>query len=77
MIKYKLEWKRSAVKELLKLDKRYIANILGQVEKLSENPVPPGVKKLMGTENTYRIRIGNYRIIYEIEKANIIIRIHY
>ena len=52
MASYKIVWKQSARKELRKLPKEAIARIVGLVETLSENPSPPGARKLAGTENT-------------------------
>ena len=39
---------------------------MAEIRLLQDNPRPNGVKKLKGYENTYRVRVGNYRIIYEI-----------
>jgi mRNA interferase RelE/StbE len=75
MKKYKIEWKKSAVKELLNIDKKHISAIIKQIDNLVENPTPIGTKKLVGTEKTYRLRIGDYRIIYEVDADKIIIRI--
>jgi mRNA interferase RelE/StbE len=63
---YKIEWKRSAQKELNKLDKKVLLKILESVEILAQNPYPIGSKKLKGTEFTYRIRVGDYRVIYSV-----------
>lgn len=75
MVSYKIEWKKSAVKELHNIPKKYIPKILSKVESLSSNPYPIGRRKLSGSEKTYRIRIGSYRIIYEVEKGQLIIQI--
>ncbi|GAI91672.1 unnamed protein product, partial [marine sediment metagenome] len=40
--------------------------ISNKISSLAENPYPEGYKKLKGSENDYRIRIGNYRIVYSI-----------
>lgn len=66
MALYKIEWKSSAVRELRKLEKSTIIKILTEVESLSNNPHPPGSKKLRGSQSTYRLRVGNYRILYKI-----------
>ncbi|AFZ51964.1 type II toxin-antitoxin system RelE family toxin [Dactylococcopsis salina] len=66
MALYKIEWKQSAKKEIKKLDKTIISKILEAVAVLAENPHPRSSKKLKGTENTYRIRIGNYRVVYSV-----------
>lgn len=67
MDSYKVEFTRSAEKELRKIDKSKVAAIYGEIERLEFNPRPYGVKKLVGADRTYRIRVGNYRIVYEIE----------
>lgn len=61
---YKVIWKRSAKKELKKLPKDIIVNIISTVESLKNEPRPVGVKKLVGTQHTYRQRIGNYRRLF-------------
>ena len=66
MASYRIEWKQSARKELKKLQKKAIVRILQAVETLSDNPHPPGSRKLYGAEYTYRHRLGNYRIIYSV-----------
>ena len=75
MESYKVEWKPSAVKELRKLPKDVIAKILKAVEQLPENPYPLGVRKLVGSEHTYRLREGSYRIIYTVLSSSLIIEI--
>lgn len=54
------------MRELRKLEKSTIIKILTEVESLSNNPHPPGSKKLRGSQSTYRLRVGNYRILYKI-----------
>ncbi|MES1224617.1 MAG: type II toxin-antitoxin system RelE/ParE family toxin [Bacteroidota bacterium] len=56
----------SVKKIILKLPSTIAAKIENRLLQLSENPRPPGCKKLKG-RNGYRIRVGDYRIIYEIE----------
>ncbi|MGA9998339.1 MAG: hypothetical protein WBP93_23195 [Pyrinomonadaceae bacterium] len=63
MDSYKIEWKRSASKEFKALPKEVRPRILDAVEQLSGNPYPHGVKKLIGSEHTYRIIEGSYRVI--------------
>jgi len=66
MASYKIEWKQSARKDLIKLPQKSISKILKSISSLPDNPHPPGSRKLHGTEYTYRLRSGNYRIIYSI-----------
>jgi mRNA interferase RelE/StbE len=65
MARYKLEIKRSAVKEIEKLPQRDIKVVLSKIAALAEDPRPNGCQKLCAQEK-YRLRCGNYRILYEI-----------
>jgi mRNA interferase RelE/StbE len=42
---------------------------------LEDNPRPPGCKKLVGEENAWRIRVGNYRVLYEIKDRVLIVHV--
>ena len=64
---YRITFKRSAQKELAEIPKPFNQNIVTSIDKLAENPRPDGVKKLKGEYNAYRIRVGDYRIIYTLE----------
>ncbi|MCL5031563.1 MAG: type II toxin-antitoxin system RelE/ParE family toxin [Bacteroidetes bacterium] len=75
MAYYKILWKKSAAKELKNIDKQIIPKIISTVESLSKNPFPLGVKKLSGAEFNYRIRVGDYRIIYSFYKKELTIEI--
>lgn len=72
---YQITFKKSALKELSDISKPYNQNIAIAIDKLTENPKPDGVKKLKGEENAYRIRIGDYRVIYTIEDVIKIVEI--
>ena len=75
MVSYKIEWRRSIKKDLKGISKTEIPKIIGAVKSLSEEPRPTGSKKLSRSEFTYRIRIGNYRVIYEIHDETILIEV--
>jgi mRNA interferase RelE/StbE len=62
---YKITIKKSAVKSLKKVSEPYYSKIKIQILKLAENPRPQGYEKLKGRDG-YRIRVGDYRIIYDI-----------
>lgn len=66
MANYKIQIKKSAAKEIESLPREAISKILPKIGSLAENPRPMGCKKLSGDEK-YRIRVGNYRVLYEIE----------
>lgn len=75
MASYQIEWKNSAYKELQKLPRQMIPKIVSAIGDLSDNPYPQGVKKLVGSEHSYRIRFGDYRVIYEVIENKLIIEI--
>ena len=74
MGKYKVEIKKSAVKEISSLPHRDLRNILDKIAALSDNPRPHDVKKLSAQEK-YRVRCGSYRILYSIEDVILIVNI--
>jgi mRNA interferase RelE/StbE len=75
MVSYRIEIKSSAAKELEKLPRKMIPRFVTVINGLAENPRPQGVKKLVGFERTYRIRVGDYRILYDIFEKKLIIEI--
>jgi mRNA interferase RelE/StbE len=74
MAKYKIGIKKSAVKELNNLPVNELKRIVQKIQNLADDPRPYGCKKLTGEEK-YRIRSGNYRILYIIEDDILIIYI--
>jgi mRNA interferase RelE/StbE len=66
MVSYSILWKTSAIKEMKNFPKKDIQRIVNKVNALERNPVPPGSLKLAGSLNTHRLRIGNYRVIYNL-----------
>lgn len=65
-MEYKVILKRSALKDLDSLPKREVEKISHHLLQLQENPRPIGVQKLTDAEG-YRIRSGNYRILFEVD----------
>lgn len=66
MASYKIEIKKSAAKEIENLPSVVLKRVVSYIQELGSNPRPIGCKKLSGDEK-YRIRVGDYRILYEIE----------
>ena len=66
MASYSLEIKRSAAKELAQLPSKDRGRVVARIQALAEDPRPVGAEKLSGQER-YRVRQGDYRILYEIE----------
>lgn len=69
MVKYRVYFKPSAEKELACLPRNVGETAISKINDLLENPRTRGTKKLKG-EDSYRLRIGNYRIIYSIDDMN-------
>ncbi|MEH2352126.1 type II toxin-antitoxin system RelE family toxin [Nostoc sp.] len=63
---YKVEILKGALKQLKKLSPELQERIQVKIDGLAIEPRPNGVKKLKGKENAYRIRLGEYRVIYDI-----------
>ena len=66
MEKFSIDFKKSAVKELKKINKFDLQKIIKKISSLCINPKPEGSQKLTG-HKLYRIRQGNYRIVYFID----------
>ncbi len=64
---YKIEFSAAAAKALRKLPSDEVRKIGQKINRLVENPRPSGVEKLSGSEDIYRIRSGNYRVVYHIQ----------
>ncbi len=60
------------LKKLKNSDKSIYKSISNKVALLTENPFLEGCKKLSGHNNLYRIRVGNYRVIYKFDKDNLL-----
>ena len=52
-----------------------LSKIVKAVDDLSLNPYPQGVRKLAGSEDTYRIRVGDYRVLYAIIENRFIVQV--
>lgn len=67
MVFYEIRWKGSAERELRKIDLQQIPRVIQAIESLVDNPFPPQCRKLRGSERDYRIRVGDYRTIYQVD----------
>lgn len=67
MAEYSLEIKHSAQRELDSLDNSVFRRIDRKVLALANNPRPPGCKKLKGYKDQWRVRVGDWRVIYLID----------
>lgn len=69
MADYTVTFARSARKELEQLPDEIAGRILERTENLAAQPRPSGVVKLVGGKNLWRIRVGDYRVVYAIDDA--------
>jgi mRNA interferase RelE/StbE len=65
-LEYAITFARPARQELEGLERRLVNRIFPVIESLAQNPRPAKCKKLSGVQNRWRIRIGDYRVIYQI-----------
>ena len=70
---YKIEFKPSALKAFKKLNRQTQKRIAKKIDLLENDPLPLGVVKLKGSNNCYRLKVGDYRIIYNIEKDRLLV----
>jgi len=70
---YTVIYQPSAERELRKLSRELQRRILNKVDTLASAPYPPGCEKLAGKENLWRIRIGDYRVIYTVRNKELLI----
>jgi mRNA interferase RelE/StbE len=68
MALYKIIFKPSVAKDLKCLDRSTVPRILTAIEALGKDPFPNSSKKLVGSDHTYRVRIGDYRVVYIVNR---------
>lgn len=73
MSDYAITFARSARKELESLDGAVVRRVFARIEALSQDPRPSHCKKLKGSRDLWRIRIGDYRVVYRLDdKAHLV-----
>lgn len=72
-MKYQISLSKPAEKQLDKLADPIAERILSQLNRLRDNPRPPGAVKLQDRGNLYRIRIGDYRVFYSILDRDLLV----
>ncbi len=75
MRRYNVVFSKRAEKDIEKLPAQVVEKIIPAIISLEENPRPVGCKKLKGYTDLWRIRIGDYRVIYSIEDAIVLVDI--
>ncbi|MCX6641553.1 MAG: type II toxin-antitoxin system RelE/ParE family toxin [bacterium] len=64
---YEVLVEHSAERDLKRLPKSVFARIIPHLSELRQNPRPPNCRKITGSEASWRVRVGDYRIIYEVD----------
>jgi len=70
---YRIEITRAAAKQLRRIDNRDRQRIESAIADLAEAPRPAGCKPLVGRDATWRIRIGDYRVLYEVHDDRLVV----
>lgn len=73
--RYRIEYKKSVAKDLRKLPKVALTGLVVRIQALQDNPRPQGSVKLRGSNDLFRLRYGDYRVIYQIAGDVLIITI--
>ncbi len=74
---YKLKFKSAVEKDLETLPKNLYARFVARLEALKSDPFPPQAILLQTTERLYRLRVGDYRIVYEVDTDTSVVTVHY
>jgi len=74
MARYSIVFRASIRKDLRKIPKQDVRRIMARIESLADDPRPPQAEMLTG-DDKYRIRQGNYRILYSIEDDRLVVSV--
>ncbi|MSU62398.1 MAG: type II toxin-antitoxin system RelE/ParE family toxin [Pedosphaera sp.] len=73
---YRVLLERAAEKDLARLSSEIHDRVIAAIQALATNPRPPGCRKLAGSKSDLRIRVGDYRVIYEIADEIRVVRVN-
>jgi mRNA interferase RelE/StbE len=74
---YSLSYRPSVEKDLQPIPRSFVARIIARIERLPSDPFPPQSAKLQGAERLYRLRVVDYRIVYEVDSDALHIIVQY
>ena len=77
MTSFEVRLKPSVEKDLRNLPKTIVRRVVEKIEALADDPLPHHSRKLHGTEHLYRIRVGQYRVVYQVNIARKVVTIHH
>jgi mRNA interferase RelE/StbE len=75
MPEYTITFAQSARKDLERLSTSIVNRVFLKIEALAQNPRPSGCRKLQGLENLWRIRVGDYRVVYQVFDEELVVDI--
>jgi len=75
MPEYTITFAQSARKDLERLSASIVNRVFSKIEALAQNPRPSGCRKLQGVENLWRIRAGDYRVVYQVFDEELVVDI--
>jgi len=70
---YSLLFKPVALRQLERLPREVQRRVAVRIEMLREDPTPPGSKRLIGLDDTWRIRIADYRVVYQLQRSALVV----
>ena len=73
---YRVLLERAAEKDLKSLSSKLHNQVIATLQRLAKNPRPSGCRKLAGADNDWRVRVGDYRIVYEIDDTDQNVRVN-
>ena len=77
MDSFEIDWKGSSCHDLKKIDRQYLPRIVNAIESLADDPFPAQSKKLVDSESSYRLRVGDYRVIYQVDSEKKVVTIYH
>ena len=75
MSEYRVEIARRAIKSIAKLPRKEQLRVRAAIDLLADDPRPPGCTALAGEDSVYRVRVGDYRILYEVIDDRLVIQV--
>ena len=73
---YRVLLERAAEKDLTRLSSKIHDRVIAAIQALADNPRPPGCRKLAGSKHDWRIRVADYRVVYEIADQIPVVRVN-
>lgn len=74
-VRYAIRFTRSAEKALARLPKQVAVRITAAIAELAGDPRPAGCKKIRGEQGAWRIRVGNYRVVYVVRDSELVVSV--